>query len=133
MNYFDKEQLHIFLFEDLVNDPVGTCKKLFKIVRVEEKFTPEVNNIENHASMARFPLLSKVLESDRPFKRYLVRRVPYLFVEVIKSKIERLNEKELLVPPMDIRTRKELVAYFEEHNEKLANLIGRDLSHWNNL
>jgi len=88
LKYFPQEQLKVFLFEDLVNDPKGLLKSIFEFLKVDPEFAP-------------------------------------MFRESAKN--ESSHAKHQMLP----ETRKSLVELYKDENERLAKLIGRDLSSWN--
>ena len=61
----------------------------------------------------------------------LRRLLPDRLADGARDAIQRLNEKEFKPPPMRPETRDELLDYFRPGNAQLGELLGRDLSPWN--
>jgi len=123
---FDKNQIKVFLFEDLVKDPNELCQQIFNFIEVP----PFSVNTTKQYSFA--PAISENFLKIALTELYL------------KTKIEKhgsLDEKmglfdsfllrKRLVQPCFLRSqRKKVSLFFREDILKLQELIGRDLSHW---
>ena len=57
--------------------------------------------------------------------------LPYDFTHSIANKLRKWNEKELYYPPIKTESKKKLMEFFKEPNERLSELTGMDLSIWN--
>lgn len=116
--YFNKEQMHFLLFEDLVSKPQET-----------------VNKISSFLGVKKF----KVSELPKSNKTYLPRNIQ---VEYYAAKlfgrsflwkvIHKLNQKNVSgYPPINEETKNDLKAYFKPYNKRLSELTGLNLDSWN--
>jgi len=132
---FSRDRVHIFLTEDLKDNAAGLCHTIFKAAGVDAGFTPDLTKDHNTASAARSESAARaiagVLKSKNPIKRAARRLIPHSLARRTRHALLTLNEKPFTPPPMGKETEQQLLAYFTTHNEKLAELIGRDLSAWN--
>ncbi len=130
-----RPQIHIFLLEELRERALELCRSLFVALGVDPGFSPAPPGRENRATRARSePLargLSAFFECRAPWRRALRAAVPDRIAVRLRELAVELNSRPLAVPPMDPRTRAELLERFREPNARLARLIGRDLSAWN--
>jgi hypothetical protein len=131
--YFSKDQVQVFLLEDMISNPVQVCKKIFEKIGVDSSFVPDVSRSYNQSAIPRFYSLSKIINSvnELKFKPLFNNVAIQKFGVYFKDQAISFNEKTFSPPPIDSQTRKDLVDYFRVHNSKLSELIGRNLEHWN--
>lgn len=118
LEFFPREQMHFFVFEDFVRDPKPALRTLFDFIGV----TPDVD-IDAQSS---------------PNKGYVPRSVPLvwysrkLFDNTVPHKlITKLNRGPRRgYPSMPSGTRELLLEYYRPHNRELAEILGWDLSAW---
>lgn len=128
--HFERNQVHVFLFEGLKSDPVGMCHKIYKAVGIDADYIPQVSGQYNKAAIPRSPVLSKLLSSAHPLKRAVRKLLSDRVSFLIREQIRLLNEKTLSPPLMKPETRAYLGEYFMSPNLELGKLLGRDLSQW---
>jgi hypothetical protein len=141
LHFFSKESFLFLLMEDLIQDPAKTVNQVFKFLEVDSQVdvingSPIVANkaTDNPAWAVRSQLTS-------PFKaipgvKALTSVLPRNFKDVAYQAIKRLNydrwlQQQYLPPAMLPETRQKLLLQFDESNQKLAEFLNRDLSHWN--
>jgi len=98
---------------------------------VDADFAPDVKARRNTSSLSRSSTLARLLSSQFGLKRAVRRALPNGMAEGWKRRAERWNRVAFQPPPMEAATRARLVAHFATRNDRLAALIGRDLSAWN--
>jgi len=130
-DYFGRNNVRLFLFEDLKNDPMSVCNRIFRLFGLDYQDLHNIGHRYNRACIARSERIAQVLVSQSPFKKFIRGILPDDIAFYIKSKVRSLNEREFSLPPMDPKTRQRLVEYFRPHNMELSELLGRDLTHWN--
>jgi hypothetical protein len=128
---FPRSQVQIFLTDDMKKDIRGVCSQIFASVGLDQDIILDTNREHNRAAIARSELLARMLGRRSFIKKALRKILSDRPADGIKKMINRLNEQEVAIPPISPETAQRLVKYFRPHNEKLAKLIGRDLSHWN--
>lgn len=131
---FGREHVHIFLTDDLAQDAAGQCRAIYEAICVDPAFAPDLTQEHNPAAAARSQTMARtvagVLKSKNPVKRTIRRLMPHALARRARHALLSINEKPFTPPPMHDDTRCRLADYFAPHNEKLAQLIGRDLSAW---
>ncbi len=131
---FGKEQVHCFLTDELTNDAISICQNIFSIIGVNSDFEPTVGKKFNQAAMPRSDkfgyLFTQFLASRNPLRRAIRRLVPDATAYKFRKAILDLNEKSFTPPPINQETEVELGTYFTPYNEKLSELIEKDLTHW---
>lgn len=132
-SHFPKEQIKIFLTEDLKTDPGDVCKKIFRFCKVDESFTPTLETRHNVAAVPKSVSFTRLLFSKNPLKQSIRKIIGSKTAYSIKERLLKFNEKSFVPPPLAPETYNDLVKIFEEHNKALGELIHRDLSSWNKL
>ncbi len=133
---FDRSQLYICLFEDLVTASDRLVGELVSWLGIEVSDRPvAAGRIANAAGMPRSRLLQKSLivppePVGRLYRRIVPRKLRYCVDRQVIEPLRRLNTRPFRYPPMQAATRQRLRDHFGPRNERLASLVGRDLSHW---
>ncbi len=128
--------LRVVLQEDLKNDPEEVCRSLMEWfgLDLEESLGGATSKKLNIAGAPRSVLVARGIawffSANNPVKRTLRRIIPLKWSDNVKRNLLAMNDKPFTPPPMSEEVRERLRAYFREHNQKLSELIKRDLSHW---
>ena len=131
---FGEGKVHCFLTDELKDNAVAICQRLYKLIDVSDNFEPAIEQRYNQAAMPRSQkfgyLFTQFLASRNPLRRAIRKLVPDATAYKLKKTVFDLNDKPFTPPPLNPTTYRELVEYFEPYNEQLAALLGQDLSHW---
>lgn len=130
--HFAREQLLVLLFEDLIEDPVGTFRTLCRHVGIDEAIVPSnVGEIANAYRERRAAPLWRVAT-----RHALMQRTPSRTWERVANLLNRPRIARMLTsegsppPPLNGQLRRELAAYFADDTSALSEWLGRDLSTW---
>jgi len=126
---FDKDQIKVYLHEDLKKDPVGFAQDIYKFLGVDDKFIPNVSVMHSRTGLAKNKFLNIFLERWTPF-RYILRRVSPHTPEWVMNFVAKARNKNLTKPSIPEEIRKQLIEIYREDILKLQELIQRDLSKW---
>jgi hypothetical protein len=141
LKLFPRESFLFLLMEDLIENPADTMRKIFSFIGVDENIDviQEAPIVANQArTYKQWFVRSRI---TAPLKRIPgVASIASLLPQEVRDQVyhqvlQRLPykknvEKEYLPPPMRPETRQMLLARFRESNQRLANFLNRDLSHW---
>jgi hypothetical protein len=141
LKFFPKESFLFLLMEDLIDKPVDTMHQVFDFLDIDPDvdITQESEITANQANK-RFEdtIREKITAPLRanPVLATVASMVPqssrdWAYNLLQKTSYGKDVKNEYLPPPMLPETRKMLLEKFHSPNQKLANFIGRDLSHWN--
>jgi hypothetical protein len=127
---FDAEQIRVYLYEDLEEDPVGTTQSIFRFLEVNDAFVPDISvRYDDDLSVVpRSHTLHTFVGKPNALKSALKPLVPRGLRRRISANLHRGNLKG--APPMAQEVREELTEAYREDIIKLEGLIGRDLSGW---
>lgn len=123
-NHFPKEQIHIILNEDLMNDPERIMVDFFKFLDVDLEFKPDFSTRHNESLQGKNGLL-------RYFYRITwLRKISKAMLP--EKIIRRIINRYFVRQPdtLSIELRQKLQAYFKNGVKQTEQLISRDLSHW---
>jgi hypothetical protein len=124
--FFEPQQFHISLVEDLKEDPSGLMRSIYRHINVDDTFEPDMSYRHNVSGVVRNPVLrflwtrsNKIRAMIRPLISERMRHAAFEWVirDLEKSRI----------PP---KVRAELTEYYLQDILQLQDLLRRDLSHW---
>ncbi|MDP9301465.1 MAG: sulfotransferase [Actinomycetota bacterium] len=127
--YFDvfpRQQIHVFLFDDLKKDQAGVVRDLYRFLGVDPDFRPDFDTPHNIGGMPSSMLVEKVLTSGR-LKRALDPWVPKRAADLARRIRTRNMRRAPALPP---ELKAVLQESFRDDIDKTSGLIGRDLSSW---
>lgn len=134
LDVFGRERLRVWLLEDLQADPARLVRDLYGLAGVDPSFAPDLARGANRARRARSPalahLLGRAFDSRAPAKRALRVLLPDRLALALRAGFVRWNTLPLRVPELAHATRAALLERFRSSNERVAQLLGRDLAHW---
>lgn len=124
---FDRDQIHIFLYESYVSNPVNIVNPIYDILDVDRNFLPDFSVKYNSSGIPKNQALHRFLSSKNSIRNWAKNSLP----EVVVKKITSFRDGNLdKPPPMSPTTRTNLMSYFRDDILKLQDLIQLDLSEW---
>lgn len=126
LEYFDSQQMHISLFDDLRSDPYGLMKGLFQFLEVDNTFVPDMTHHHNVSGVIGNPLIRAFwIQTNRlraAIRPLTTQKMRHTFSEWVFSSAKK--------PEFSPELRLELTEYYRKDIEQLQNFLGRDLSQW---
>jgi len=123
---FDRQQIRLYLNEDLKTAPSGLMKDIFKFLEIDETFSPDTSFRPNVSGVPKNKLLHRFLGKSNPIRMLLE---PYAPDRLRKAMIT-FKGNNLSQPPLPDEIRQELIPMFREDILKLQDLLQRDLTAW---
>lgn len=133
---FGAENIHVYLYEDLRNDPLSIMRDLFSVLGVDSAFTPDVSAKHNVSGIPKNQVLHKFyhfLQGDDQniIKRLAKRSLPVTLRQRLRGRVVRnLQRTNLTKPSLLPGVRNDLLVGYKEDILQLQDLIKRDLKHW---
>jgi hypothetical protein len=125
-NLFPREQIRVYLHEDLTRDAGALLRDLFGFIGVDSGFEPDVRLRKGQTGVVRHPLArllwTRSVGARTALRPWLPRALRDLAGPVVLRDLQR--------PPLDVHMHARLQSLFAEDIHRLQALIGRDLSHW---
>jgi len=138
LKFFPREQMLLMPFEDVKEDPEGTYIRVCRFLDVDDAHRPEgLHQRINPSRVVRsrwirdFRSLMTATFNANGMTRQIRKGIMRSGLGRPLLKLIRLNEKPGKYEPMSPQMRAQLSERFRDENEKLADLMDRDLSHWN--
>lgn len=123
---FPRDQIHVFLAEDLREDTLGKLREIFAFLDVDAGFVPDLSTPHNVGGVPSSLILERVLINRR--LRSIVRPfVPRRLADRIRKMRTANMEKP---PPLPPDLRRQMTESLTVQVEKTSELTGLDLSHW---
>lgn len=123
LEVFSRNQVGVFLFEDLKRDPVALMRRVYKFLDIDESFVPEIEN-HNQAWVPKYQVLNGAREWVLRSKR--VRQA--LQGTALKKYFRRMTRAKPPTMPKDLRSR--LLSFYVDDIRETQRLVGLDLSVW---
>lgn len=128
---FDRDQIRVYLYEDLNSNPRGLLRDLFGFLEVAEGFVPELSIRYNASGVPKNRAAHALLQRLRIVRPFLERALPRRQVRHLVRLGASLHNRNLVNPPLSPEVRARITdEYFREDILKLQALIRRDISAW---
>ncbi len=125
LDLFGKEQVKIYLQEDLRNNSGEVIADLYEYLEIDKSFNPDTDKEHNTFSMPKNGFIQKLYGS------HVIRTVfSKLFPDSLKAYILGTFFERAKKPELSLKTRDYLLKLYKPDIEKLEKLIERDLSDW---
>ena len=137
LEFFEADQIHITLYEEIKSNPESVLKRLFQFLNVDASYKP--SSIEKKVNVShsyRIPQINNFIKSTSRFIRPLVgdkvaENIKKTGILVPIEKFNNVPSNISITPSLSEDDRKRLYDILDKEIERLAILIDRDLSHWN--
>ncbi|HEY4481622.1 MAG TPA: sulfotransferase domain-containing protein [Candidatus Brocadiaceae bacterium] len=135
LSLYSGESMLILLNDDLKIDPIDYVQKVYHFLGVDSAFVPSSVNKHINPMNPEVPK-SKTLQKISTYieQSYKLRK---LGLDKVSDVINRINTLRVskddypLRHQLDPEMRARMADLYQEHNKKLGDFLGRDLSHWN--
>ena len=127
LRLFEREQLHVVLFEDLTQDPKAVLNGFCAFLGVDDSFEFDTSEQRNVGPQYRSRRMGRLISSADRAKRFVPSQLHGHARNVVQG-LKSLNQGDQ--KPMKAETRRALVAHFAVDVGNLESLLARDLSHW---
>jgi len=126
--HFHREQLRIYLYEDLKTDAAGLMRDVFTYLDVDNTFTGDFSVRHNASGIPRNKWLDAII-GIRPRRYQLSKLKPLVPGGLLRAR-DWLRNRNLTRTRLDPEIRAHLLPLFREDVLRLQDMIDRDLSNW---
>ena len=127
MDLFNKEQIRVYLYEDLRDNCRELLRDIFSFIEVNEQFIPDMSTRYNVTGIPKNRLLHDFLSKPHFLKSAFKEIIP----QKLGSKITtNLRNSNLVKPQFPEEVKQQLIQFYREDILKLQDLIQRDLTAW---
>ncbi len=130
LDEFPREQIKVYLYEDLKTAPVATLQDAFGFLGVDDSFIPDVSLKRNVSGYPKSKVLDKLLRPG-PVAHVLKLYLPTELRWRLSKVHDNLKTRNLVKPsPIQPEIRQQLIDKYRVDILELQELIRRDLSNW---
>jgi len=131
LSAFEREQVHVILFDDLRQSPPRVYREACEFLGVGARLPEQDARAINPNKRARSKTLRNLLRHPPPLVRAATKALmPLPLRERVRKGLKGLNTKYEQRRPMSAQCRERLRAELAPDVERLSELLGRDLTHW---
>jgi Sulfotransferase domain len=128
---FPREQIRIYLYEDLSDAPIRTVQDAFRFLKVDDSFVPDVSLRRNVSGHPKYKILDGLLRRQSRIKHAAKLYLPARMRWRLSKAFDDLKTRNLVAPPpIQSEVRRQLIRVYREDILKVQDLIHRDLSGW---
>lgn len=127
---YPRESVLILLYDDLQKDPASHIREVFLFLGVDAAFVPPSLSNRINPMLLEIPR-SRILQ--RVAAEFETRRRG-VSIGLLLHKLNTRQVDKADLPPRhrpDPEMKARMAELYEEHNRRLGEFLGRDLSHWN--
>jgi len=128
LEHFDRDQMKIMIFDDLVENDEEFISEIFEFVDVDPEYRPSF--LDDKVNEAGVEWMKPYKLGKEFLKRNLSERQIKALMPVHKGFKGLFASKSEYEKGMDDEIRTELEKVFEEEVDELSRFLDRDLSHW---
>lgn len=132
LEYFNKEDIFIFLSEELFSHPEAFYKKLCSKLDIDFKMIKDMDRVANFARVPRIKIVEKTFLSQNRILKIIRRPIPGFLKSFVKKLDEKFNMKKIKRPEIDEETKKYLKVIFRDDIKSLEKLFDLNLNLWLN-
>jgi hypothetical protein len=133
---FGRDQVRIYLFEDLQKSPLPLIKEIFEILGVDSSFVPDMTKRFKESHVPKLPAVEMALQTA---KHRMIASEPHMpgplrwRMKYVKGAIDRMADMNRKQPPrIPAAIRMTLLDEYRDDILRLGDLLRRDLTHWCN-
>lgn len=123
---FPRDQIRVYLFDDLKADPVRLLRDIFQFIDVTPDFIPDRSIQLNRSGVVRNPVLRALWNRSGPVRA----RVRAFLPNRMRRRAYQIVVRNLVKPRFEPRLRRQLVDLYRDDIIQLQELIRRDLTGW---
>jgi hypothetical protein len=125
---FDREQIKIYLYDDLRVEPTNVLPDMFRFLGVDAGFTTNVSTKHNVSGVPKNKALHSFLMTANPIKESIKPLVP---TKLRRRMVLGVRNRNLDRPPqLSPELRRQLIGVFREDVLNLQDFVQRDLGNW---
>ena len=126
---FGRDRVHVILYDDFSRDTAGAYRAVLKFLDVDPDFAPEFR-VVNPAKRPRSQSLKNLVATPpSPIRRAARAAIPRAMRKRM-SRLLRLNARTAPRSPLSAQFRQSLIGELTGERQRLADLLGWDLSAW---
>jgi hypothetical protein len=131
LGVFGREGVHVVLYDDLKHSTALVYRDVLRFLGIRQDFQPVFRVIHGNKRVRSTAVQKFVLRPPAMARRIARATLPQMLRRAIGESLLHLNAPYAPRPAMDESLRRRLREQLRPEVRALADLLGRDLSHWN--
>ncbi|CAA9582858.1 MAG: hypothetical protein AVDCRST_MAG86-3076 [uncultured Truepera sp.] len=133
---FGPDKVHVYLYDDLRENPSGFVQRIFNVLDVDASFVVDAGTQHNISGVPKNKLVHRMYAflrgANQSTLKSLGKKVlPPSVRDLVKSRaMQKIQESNLVKPSLHPDVQRDLVSGYQDDVTKLQRLLGRDLTHW---
>lgn len=128
LEYFDREQLHVYRFEELTEGPIRFAQTVYRALGVDPSFVPDTGIRRRATGIPKLEWLHQFIGTPDHFLRRWSRAV---LPEAVRDRILTwVKNANLEKPPMSDHARARLADVYRGDVRRLEDLLDSNFSDW---
>lgn len=127
---FDRDQLRVYLFDDLIESPLELVQDLYRFLAVDDSFVPDVEHRLNPSGIPRNRTLQNMISRQTGIKNVIRSLIPKKYDRGVSKFVHNIQKWNLRKEAIPQEMRYMLLDIYREDILRLQCLIDRDLSKW---
>lgn len=133
---FGSDKVHVYLYDDLREDPTALTQRTFNALGVDASFVVDSETRHNISGVPKNKLVHRMYSFLRGTNQSTLKSLGKKVLPAslrIRFKVramQKMQESNLGKPPLDLDVRRDLMDGYREDITELQRLLGRDLTHW---
>jgi hypothetical protein len=124
---FDRDQIKVYLYEDLNRDSVAVAQDIFEFLNVDQTFVPDLTRM-NVSGVPKLQFLHDFFAKDNAIRTTLAPLFSDKLRQTLSRSIRKWNLGEK--PSLSSELRQQLIEVYRDDVKQLEHLLQRDLSRW---
>jgi hypothetical protein len=131
LRFFPRQQLSVYLYDDLLSNPAGLVRQVYRFIGVDEGFTPPNLGRTYNEKMTFHSRQFNQFLADLAFNWRLVFKIePPGWLSKISLHLIEINRRPVSQPELSRELRANLVSEFVDTIDYLEAYLGRPLPGW---
>ncbi|MEM9542897.1 MAG: sulfotransferase [Cyanobacteria bacterium P01_E01_bin.42] len=129
LQYFDRDRLGVWLFEDFQKDPLTVLQQIFQFLEVDDSFMPDISEkVRVTPRQPKNKTLHYLFSQPNPIKDTLKHFLPSQWRKKVREEVKQKNMTVKEKPSSILR--KKLIDDYREDILQLQDFLKKDLSTW---
>lgn len=130
LQYFPREQMRFYLYEDLLKNPSGLLADIFSYLGVAADFQPNTELQKNVSGLPKSQNLHQLMTKPHFVKQAVRALLPTSFQGKLRLLANKIRTQNLAKPEISQDAHQFLVDAYTNDVTHLGKILNRDLSHW---
>ena len=127
LEYFSRDQMRLFLYEDFAADPLRITQEIFRFIGVDDGFVPDVSHRANQGGVPKSDLWQSIVMRPNVASKFFGSLLPKETRRRFRDALSRANTRRADMPAA---ARRRLRDELQGEILGLQDLVERDLSSW---